>query len=171
MSNAQPEPVDSDIQGTREINKRVVQGALAAGTRVLDLHRILADGDLVVTHGTVLGSAGPQAVAFDLWQLEAGAIIGRPGNQEPWVGHGERPQPGRRSDNAQPAGRRRRTRNRLRESRHRARRARLGRGSARTAAGLGSARTLAAARLPDRVRGGARTRGARASRLGPPVVA
>jgi hypothetical protein len=45
-----------------------VQAALAAETRVLDVHRILADDDLVVTHRPVLGSAGPQAVAFDLWQ-------------------------------------------------------------------------------------------------------
>jgi hypothetical protein len=68
MGNAQSQPVDSDIQGTREIDKRVVRAALAAETRVLDVHRIVADDDLVVTRGPVLGSAGPQAVAFDLWQ-------------------------------------------------------------------------------------------------------
>jgi hypothetical protein len=68
IGNAQSQPVDSDIQGTREIDKRVVRAALAAETRVLDVHRIVADDDLVVTRGPVLGSAGPQAVAFDLWQ-------------------------------------------------------------------------------------------------------
>ncbi len=50
-----------------------------------DVHRVLAHGDLVVTHATVRDRGVPGAVAFDLWRLADGKIVEHWGDQEPWV--------------------------------------------------------------------------------------
>jgi len=50
-----------------------------------DVHRVLAEGNFVVTHSTIAGPDGPSAVAFDLWRVADGAIAEHWGDSEPWV--------------------------------------------------------------------------------------
>jgi predicted SnoaL-like aldol condensation-catalyzing enzyme len=54
-----------------------------AGPR--DVHRVLASGDLVVTHSTIPGPDGPSAVAFDLWRVAEGAVAEHWGDSQPWA--------------------------------------------------------------------------------------
>ncbi|MEU9413480.1 hypothetical protein AB0E08_48405 [Streptomyces sp. NPDC048281] len=69
-----------------ESNKQVVLAAIDDTTgRKNQVHRVLAHGDLVVTHATTAVPDGGQAVAFDLWQITDGRITGHWGDQEPLV--------------------------------------------------------------------------------------
>ena len=65
-----------------EQNKQLVLRQLSP---LHDVHRVLAHGDLVVTHATVRDRGVPGAVAFDLWRLADGKIAEHWGDQEPWV--------------------------------------------------------------------------------------
>src|SRR5271154_5355057 len=56
-----------------------------ADARLLDVHRLLAAGDLVVTHSTIPRPDGPSAVAFDLWRVADGAIAEHWGDSQPWA--------------------------------------------------------------------------------------
>lgn len=71
---------------SNEANKQVVLAAIDGTTgRKNQVHRVLAQGDFVVTHATATFSEGGQAAAFDLWQITDGQIAGHWGEQEPIV--------------------------------------------------------------------------------------
>ena len=60
-----------------EANKKAVLAAIDKATgRRNQVHRVLAQGDLVVTHATATLPDGGQAAAFDLWRIADGRIIG-----------------------------------------------------------------------------------------------
>jgi predicted SnoaL-like aldol condensation-catalyzing enzyme len=65
-----------------EQNKQAVLAGLRSS---FEVHRVLGQGDLVVTHSTVHTENDARAVAFDLWQLDDGQIVGHWENQEPWA--------------------------------------------------------------------------------------
>jgi predicted SnoaL-like aldol condensation-catalyzing enzyme len=65
-----------------EQNKEVVLRQLPPSHNV---HRVLGQRDLVVTHATVRDRGVPAAVTFDLWRLANGKVVEHWGNQEPWV--------------------------------------------------------------------------------------
>jgi predicted SnoaL-like aldol condensation-catalyzing enzyme len=48
-------------------------------------HRVFAEGDLVVTHGTYTGLADTPLVAFDLWRVDDGCIVEHWDGMEPRV--------------------------------------------------------------------------------------
>lgn len=67
-----------------EVNKQAVLTAIDDATgRRNQVHRVLAQGDLVVTHATATLSDGGQVAAFDLWRIADGRITGHWGDQEP----------------------------------------------------------------------------------------
>ncbi|MEU9149740.1 nuclear transport factor 2 family protein [Streptomyces sp. NPDC048417] len=67
-----------------EANKQVVLAAIDDTTgRKNQVHRVLAQGDFVVTHATTTFPDGGRAAAFDLWQIADGQIAGHWGDQEP----------------------------------------------------------------------------------------
>ena len=67
-----------------EANKQAVLVAIDEATgRGNQVHRVLAQGDLVVTHATATLPDGGQAAAFDLWRIADGRIVGHWGDQEP----------------------------------------------------------------------------------------
>ncbi|MEU9288943.1 nuclear transport factor 2 family protein [Streptomyces sp. NPDC048275] len=71
---------------SNEANKRVVLAAIDDTTgRTNQVHRVLAQGDFVVTHATTTLPDGGRAAAFDLWQIEDGRIAGHWGDREPIV--------------------------------------------------------------------------------------
>lgn len=63
-------------------NKRIVLAGLPSTHQV---HRVIAEGDMVVTHATVEMPGGDRAVAFDLWRLEDGHVAQHWGDHEPWA--------------------------------------------------------------------------------------
>jgi predicted SnoaL-like aldol condensation-catalyzing enzyme len=65
-------------------NSQAVLGLLA-GRPGVTVHRCLADGDLVVTHTTVLKPTGERVVAFDLRRLVDGSVTEHWSDEEPWV--------------------------------------------------------------------------------------
>jgi predicted SnoaL-like aldol condensation-catalyzing enzyme len=65
-------------------NKRAVLDLLARRPEV-SVHRCLAQGDLVVTHVTVVKPGGERVVAFDLWRLVDGSVAEHWSDEEPWV--------------------------------------------------------------------------------------
>lgn len=70
-----------------EANKQVVLRAIDDTTgRKNQVHRVLAQGDFVVTHATTTFPDGSEAAAFDLWQITEGQITGHWGDQESIVG-------------------------------------------------------------------------------------
>jgi predicted SnoaL-like aldol condensation-catalyzing enzyme len=71
---------------SNEANKQVVLAAIDDTTgRKNRVHRVLAQGDFVVTHATTTFPDGGRAAAFDLWQIADGQITGHWGDQEPIV--------------------------------------------------------------------------------------
>jgi predicted SnoaL-like aldol condensation-catalyzing enzyme len=67
-----------------EANKQAVLAAIDEATgRRNQVHRVLAQGDLVVTHATATLPDGGQAAAFDLWRFADGRIADHWGDQEP----------------------------------------------------------------------------------------
>ncbi|MFD4502990.1 hypothetical protein [Streptomyces sp. NPDC058457] len=71
---------------TTEANKQVVLAANDdTSGRKNQVHRVLAQGDFVVTHATTTFPDGGQAAAFDLWRVADGQITGHWGDQEPIV--------------------------------------------------------------------------------------
>lgn len=67
-----------------QANKQAVLAAIDEATgRRNQVHRILAQGDLVVTHATATLPDGGQAAAFDLWRITDGRITGHWGDHEP----------------------------------------------------------------------------------------
>ncbi|MFD3309542.1 hypothetical protein [Streptomyces sp. NPDC058694] len=71
---------------SNEANKQVVLAVIDDTTgRKNQVHRVLAQGDFVVTHATTTFPEGGQAAAFDLWKIEDGQITGHWGDQEPIV--------------------------------------------------------------------------------------
>lgn len=71
---------------TNEANKQIVLAAIDDITgRTNHVHRVLAQGDYVVTHATTVFPDGGQAASFDLWQITEGRIAGHWGDQEPIV--------------------------------------------------------------------------------------
>jgi predicted SnoaL-like aldol condensation-catalyzing enzyme len=67
-----------------EANKQAVLAAIDEATgRRNQVHRVLAQGDLVVTHATATLPDGGQAAAFDLWRFADGRIANHWGDQEP----------------------------------------------------------------------------------------
>ena len=63
-------------------NETVAKLALPADRRV---YRVLSEGDLVVIHSQVVADEGqPAGVAFDLWQMNDGAISAHWGDVEGW---------------------------------------------------------------------------------------
>src|SRR5271154_6880452 len=66
-------------------NARLVLDHLAsARDRKVDVHRVIEQDDLVVTHSTVQ-SPGGREVAFDLWRVEEGSVRLLAGDTEPWA--------------------------------------------------------------------------------------
>ncbi|WP_217556156.1 nuclear transport factor 2 family protein [Streptomyces sp. GbtcB6] len=71
---------------SNEADKQVVLAAIDDTTgRKNQVHRVLAQGDFVVTHATTTFPDGGQAAAFDLWRITDGRITGHWGGQEPIV--------------------------------------------------------------------------------------
>ncbi|MER5789764.1 nuclear transport factor 2 family protein [Streptomyces sp. NPDC001980] len=71
---------------SNEANKQVVLAAIDDTTgRKNQVHRVLAQGDVVVTHATTTSPDGGRAAALDLWQIADGQIAGHWGDQEPIV--------------------------------------------------------------------------------------
>ena len=69
-----------------QANKQAVLAAIDGVTgRTNQVHRVLSQDNLVVTHATTTLPDGSQAVAFDLWQVESGRITGHWGDHEPIV--------------------------------------------------------------------------------------
>lgn len=69
---------------SNEANKQAVLAAIDDVTeRKNEVHRVLTEGDLVVTHATTTSPDSGQAVAFDLWQITDGRISGHWGDEEP----------------------------------------------------------------------------------------
>ncbi|WP_330252963.1 hypothetical protein OG874_44195 [Nocardia sp. NBC_00565] len=67
---------------SNEANKQVVLAAIDDTTGCKNqVHRVLAQGDFVVTHATATFPGG-QAAAFDLWQIADGKIADHWGDQE-----------------------------------------------------------------------------------------
>ncbi|MFE2971042.1 hypothetical protein ACFXKC_47085 [Streptomyces sp. NPDC059340] len=68
---------------SNEADKQVVLAAIDDTTgRKNRVHRVLAQGDFVVTHATTTFPDGGQAAAFDLWRIADGQITGHWGDQE-----------------------------------------------------------------------------------------
>ncbi|MEV6398500.1 hypothetical protein AB0M39_27620 [Streptomyces sp. NPDC051907] len=66
-----------------EANKQVVLEAIDGATdRKNQVHRVMAQGDFVVTHATTTLPEGGQAAVFDLWQIADGQITGHWGDHE-----------------------------------------------------------------------------------------
>lgn len=70
---------------TTQASQLVLDHLAEVPDRAVDVHRVLEQDGLVVTHSTRQGPEGRREVAFDLWRVEDDRVQHVAGEAEPWV--------------------------------------------------------------------------------------